>query len=180
MGAVTGPAGRLLTRLRTTGSTGNGRTEWYGVQDLHALAAVDACWDGEPLGALAPVTPPVIFGFGSVPRPSVVRVTTTVQVPGRRSADDHVPRPWVGIVLAGVALYAALALELEGTRERTVLPVGRRGAGQRRWTARGRWNPTPWQRRPASGRSCDAGSPRLGGSGRGQAVGSAVGVSRGS
>ncbi len=37
---------------------------------------------------------------------------------------------WVGIVLAAVALYAALALELEGAQEKTVLPVGRRGAGR--------------------------------------------------
>ena len=73
---------RLTTGLRTTGSAGNGRTEWYGVQDLHSLTAVQASWDGEPLGPLAPVRPPVTFGFGSVPPgPSVVRVTTTVQVP---------------------------------------------------------------------------------------------------
>ena len=73
---------RLTTGLRTKGSAGNGRTEWYGVQDLHTVARVDATWDGEPLGGLAPVQPPVTFGFGSVPpRPSVVRVTTTVQVP---------------------------------------------------------------------------------------------------
>jgi hypothetical protein len=81
IGLLDRPA-RLATGLRTTGSAGNGRTEWYGVQDLHSLAAVDARWDGEPLGALTPVRPPVTFGFGSVPpRPSVVRVTTTVQVP---------------------------------------------------------------------------------------------------
>jgi len=73
---------RLLTGLRTKGSAGNGRTEWYGVQDLHTLSEVAATWDGQPLGALAPVRPPVTFGFGSVPpRPSVVRVTTTVQLP---------------------------------------------------------------------------------------------------
>ncbi|MGY1845391.1 hypothetical protein [Modestobacter sp. SYSU DS0875] len=73
---------RLLTGLRTTGSAGNGRTEWYGVQDLHAVTAVHATWDGEPLGSVAPVQPPVTFGFGSVPPdPSVVRVTTTVAVP---------------------------------------------------------------------------------------------------
>jgi len=73
---------RLTTGLRTKGSAGNGRTEWYGVQDLHGIAAVDADWAGEPLGGLAPVRPPVTFGFGSVPPwPSVVRVTTTVQVP---------------------------------------------------------------------------------------------------
>ncbi len=34
---------------------------------------------------------------------------------------------WVGIGLAALALYAALALELEGALGRTVLPVGRRG-----------------------------------------------------
>jgi len=73
---------RLTTGLRTTGSAGNGRTEWYGVQDLHRLVEVDAGWDGEPLGSVAPVRPPVTFGFGSVPPwPSVVRVTTTVQLP---------------------------------------------------------------------------------------------------
>ena len=75
---------RLTTGLRTKGSAGNGRTEWYGVQDLHAVAEVDASWDGEPLGALAPVRPAVTFGFGSVPRrPSVVRVTTTIALPHR-------------------------------------------------------------------------------------------------
>ncbi|WP_347057069.1 GPR1/FUN34/YaaH family transporter [Blastococcus sp. HT6-30] len=37
---------------------------------------------------------------------------------------------WVGVVLAVLAIYAALALELEGARERTVIPVGRRGAGR--------------------------------------------------
>ena len=71
-----------VTGLRTKGSAGNGRTEWYGVQDLHALVDADARWDGEPLGALTAVRPPVTFGFGSVPpQPSVVRVTTTVQLP---------------------------------------------------------------------------------------------------
>ncbi len=81
VGLLDRPA-RLLTGLRTTGSAGNGRTEWYGVQDLHVVTALDATWDGEPLGALAAVRPPVTFGFGSVPpRPSLARVTTTVQLP---------------------------------------------------------------------------------------------------
>jgi hypothetical protein len=81
VGLLDRPA-RLLTGLRTTGSAGNGRTEWYGVQDLHTVTALDATWDGDPLGALAAVRPPVTFGFGSVPpRPSLARVTTTVQVP---------------------------------------------------------------------------------------------------
>ncbi len=37
---------------------------------------------------------------------------------------------WVGVVLAALSLYAALALELEGARSRTVLPLGRRGPGR--------------------------------------------------
>ena len=81
VGLLDRPA-RLLTGLRTTGSAGGGRTEWYGVQDLHRVTAVEGTWDGGPLGALAPVCPPVTFGFGSVPpRPSLARVTTTVQLP---------------------------------------------------------------------------------------------------
>ena len=79
VGLLDRPA-RLLTGLRTAGSAGGGRRESYGVQDLHDLAGVSARWDGDPLGGLAPVRPPVTFGFGSVPpRPCVVRVTTTVQ-----------------------------------------------------------------------------------------------------
>lgn len=34
---------------------------------------------------------------------------------------------WVGVVLAAVSLYAALAFELEGTDKRDVLPLWRRG-----------------------------------------------------
>ncbi|SHG30106.1 hypothetical protein [Geodermatophilus nigrescens] len=34
---------------------------------------------------------------------------------------------WVGLALGGLAVYAALALELEGSHGRTVLPLGRRG-----------------------------------------------------
>ena len=37
---------------------------------------------------------------------------------------------WVGLLLGLLALYAALALELEGTQGRTVLPLGRRGSGE--------------------------------------------------
>jgi succinate-acetate transporter protein len=48
---------------------------------------------------------------------------------------------WVGIALALLALYAALALELEGTNERTVLPVGRRGAGRAAMSGEGPLDP---------------------------------------
>ncbi|MEU6237257.1 hypothetical protein [Kitasatospora sp. NPDC047058] len=79
--AVTDPLARLLLGVRTRGTAGRGRREWYGVRDLHAVTAVAAVLDGRPLGPLAPVTP-VRFGFGSTPRrPAVVRVTTTVGTP---------------------------------------------------------------------------------------------------
>jgi uncharacterized protein len=37
---------------------------------------------------------------------------------------------WVGLALAVLALYAALALELEGSHGRTVLPLGRRAPAE--------------------------------------------------
>ncbi len=38
---------------------------------------------------------------------------------------------WVGIALAVLSSYAALALELEGSESRTVLPLGRTGASKK-------------------------------------------------
>ncbi|MBJ6641639.1 hypothetical protein H4K36_34450 [Streptomyces sp. DHE7-1] len=82
--AVTDPLARLLMGVRTRGSAGGGRREWYGARDLRALTTATATFEGRDLGPLAPVAPPVRFGFGSTPRrPSVVRVTTTVrETPG--------------------------------------------------------------------------------------------------
>ncbi len=39
-----------------------------------------------------------------------------------------------GLALAALALYAALAMELEDARGKTIAPLGRRGAGQRAMT----------------------------------------------
>jgi hypothetical protein len=80
---VTDPVARLFLRgVRTRGSAGNGRREWYGASDRHRIVAATAAWDGVDLGTLAPVRPAVRFGFGSVPaRPSLVAVTTTVELP---------------------------------------------------------------------------------------------------
>jgi uncharacterized protein len=55
-------------------------------------------------------------------------VTGVYQLEG--SAAWKAAAGWTGLVLAVVALYTALALQLEGGGERTVLPVGRRGAGR--------------------------------------------------
>ncbi|MFJ3639948.1 hypothetical protein ACIPRD_09375 [Streptomyces sp. NPDC090108] len=81
--AVTDPAARLLMGVRTRGSAGGGRYEWYGAHDLHRITSARAVYRGRDLGRLAPVAPPVRFGFGSTPRtPSVVRVCTTVRLNG--------------------------------------------------------------------------------------------------
>jgi hypothetical protein len=77
---VAGPAW-LLLGVRTCGSAGAGRYEWYGAKDLRPVNAGSVFYEGEDLGPLASVEPPVRFGFGSTPRrPCVVRVTTTVSV----------------------------------------------------------------------------------------------------
>lgn len=80
--AITDPVARVLLRgVRTRGSAGPGRVEHYGATDVHALVAAETTWDGEPLGDLRDVDPPVRFGFGSTPRrPSVTDVVTTIVV----------------------------------------------------------------------------------------------------
>ncbi|WP_236831165.1 GPR1/FUN34/YaaH family transporter [Blastococcus sp. KM273128] len=55
-------------------------------------------------------------------------VTGIAEVSG--SAAWQTAAGWVGLALATLALYAALALELEGAQERTVLPLGRHGPGR--------------------------------------------------
>ncbi|MGI5244953.1 hypothetical protein [Dactylosporangium sp. CA-139066] len=74
------PARRLMPGVRTYGSAGGGRREFYGARDLHPIVAAEAQWEGAALGAQRDVEPPVRFGFGSAPRrPALVRITTTVE-----------------------------------------------------------------------------------------------------
>ncbi|WP_226344146.1 hypothetical protein [Agilicoccus flavus] len=77
---LTDPVARVALRgVRTRGSAGHGRREFYGARGMHAVTALTATWDGVDLGALAPVSPAPDFGFGSTPeRPAVVAVTTTI------------------------------------------------------------------------------------------------------
>ncbi|MFK4107296.1 hypothetical protein [Streptomyces sp. NPDC002176] len=83
LAAVTDPVSRLLLGVPTRGSAGGGRYEWYGAHDLHRLTSATTVLDGRDLGPLAPVDPPVRFGFASTPRtPCQVRVTTTVREAG--------------------------------------------------------------------------------------------------
>ncbi|SNS63535.1 hypothetical protein [Rhodococcoides kyotonense] len=77
---LTDPIARVVLRgVRTRGSAGNGRREYYGARHQHRITAASASWNGDDLGRLTPVEPPVTFGFGSTPKnPSVTAITTTI------------------------------------------------------------------------------------------------------
>jgi hypothetical protein len=80
--AIDAPARLILAGVRTHGSAGGGRHEWYGVRDRHRIISAGVRRDGHDLGELADVQPAVRFGFGSTPRvPALMRVTTTVDQP---------------------------------------------------------------------------------------------------
>jgi hypothetical protein len=75
-------AARLVPGVRTAGSAGSGRREYYGVRRTRRITAVNATFRGTDLGAIAPLDPPVRFGFSSAPTdPQMVSVTTTIDVP---------------------------------------------------------------------------------------------------
>lgn len=77
------PLARVLQPgARTAGSAGNGRAEFYGVTDARRILGVAVSRGGTVLGAIAPLHPPVRFGFGSAPAsPHLVDVTTTILLP---------------------------------------------------------------------------------------------------
>ncbi|WP_134740493.1 hypothetical protein [Nocardioides sp. 503] len=81
--ALTDPVARVaLSGVRTRGTAGGGRREWYGATDNRAVVSLTGAYDGRELGALAPLDPPPRFGFSSTPRrPSVTAVTTTIELP---------------------------------------------------------------------------------------------------
>ncbi|WP_456818365.1 hypothetical protein [Cellulomonas sp. URHB0016] len=80
--AVDPVARAVLPGVRTRGTAGAGRREWYGAVDQHAVTEASATWDSTPCGGLLPTVPPVRFGFSSVPRrPTVTAVRTTILRP---------------------------------------------------------------------------------------------------
>jgi hypothetical protein len=77
-------ARRVLPGVRTVGSAGGGRTEYYGARDLRRITDATVHVDNQHQGPMTPVKPPVRFGFGSTPTtPSWVRITTLVIGTGR-------------------------------------------------------------------------------------------------
>jgi hypothetical protein len=77
---VTDPVARVALRgVRTRGSAGGGRQEWYGATDHRAVTGLSGSFDGADLGELQPVLPAPRFGFSSTPAaPSITQVVTTV------------------------------------------------------------------------------------------------------
>lgn len=77
---VTDSVARVALRgVRTRGTAGGGRREWYGATDHHAVTGLSGSFDGAELGDLRPVLPSPRFGFSSTPAtPSITRVVTTV------------------------------------------------------------------------------------------------------
>ncbi|WP_172651643.1 hypothetical protein [Rhodococcus opacus] len=77
---VSDPIARVVLRgVRTRGTAGNGRREYYGAVDQRRVIGMSASWRGRDLGALRPVDPPVRFGFGSTPRtPAATSIVTTI------------------------------------------------------------------------------------------------------
>jgi hypothetical protein len=72
-------ASRVMAGVHTFGTAGNGRLEYYGVRRSRRIVAIDGHHRGVPFGGLAPLRPPVGFGFSSAPAsPQIVAVTTTI------------------------------------------------------------------------------------------------------
>jgi len=88
---LTDPVARVVMRgVRTRGTAGGERREFYGATDTRRVTALSGSFDGRDLGALADVDPPARFGFSSTPRtPSVTSVVTTV-LEGRRWSSSEV------------------------------------------------------------------------------------------
>lgn len=75
-------ASRVIPGVHTAGSAGNGRREYYGVRRARSITSVSGRFDGRDLAGVAPLLPPVRFGFSSAPpTPQIVAVTTTIDMP---------------------------------------------------------------------------------------------------
>jgi hypothetical protein len=68
-----------LCGVRTYGRAQLGSTEWYAARDQYTVNRVSGTWQGTDWGDLAPVYPPVKFGFSSTPkRPGITQVISTI------------------------------------------------------------------------------------------------------
>ena len=82
LAAIDPIAARIVPGVHTAGSAGNGRREYYGVRRSRRVVGVSGSFSGRDLGEVAPLLPPVGFGFSSAPpAPQIVSVTTTIDMP---------------------------------------------------------------------------------------------------
>ena len=88
-----------------------------------AYSALQIGWIPAAQGRVAGLTAVV----AAVLAATAVRFAVTGVHELTASAGWQAAAGWTGLAVALLALYAALALELEGARRRTVLPLGRRG-----------------------------------------------------
>ena len=80
--AIDPVAARIVAGVHTADSAGNGRREYYGVRRSRRIVGVAGSFAGQDLGGVAPLLPPVGFGFSSAPPgPQIVAVTTTIDLP---------------------------------------------------------------------------------------------------
>jgi hypothetical protein len=80
--AIDPVAARLVPGVRTAGSAGHGRREYYGVTRTRRIDSIDGYFRGTDLGGVRALDPPVRFGFSSAPStPQLVAVTTTIDLP---------------------------------------------------------------------------------------------------
>ncbi|MDQ1483145.1 MAG: hypothetical protein QOF35_1221 [Actinomycetota bacterium] len=94
--SVINPLAKLiLPGVQTAGSAGGRRREFYGAYDVHTIVSASGTWRGKDVGSLAPVKPPVTFGFGSTPTaPAVTSIVTTIRSdPGGARAQAKSPWP---------------------------------------------------------------------------------------
>jgi hypothetical protein len=79
---VESPAARLALGVRTYGVTPTGAREWYRADRWWPVHQGVATVDGNDLGPLGPVVPPVRFGFSEPPpRPSITRLRPLLELP---------------------------------------------------------------------------------------------------
>jgi hypothetical protein len=66
---LAGPVARRALGVRTYGVSSTGVREWYRARWYRPLVEASATLGGQDLGVLAPLDPPVRFGFSEPPRP---------------------------------------------------------------------------------------------------------------
>lgn len=82
---VAGPIARRVLGVRTYGVSPTGVREWYRARWYRPLQSAHGTLDGEDLGAMVALDPPVRFGFSEPPRrPSMVWVRPLLHDPSTR------------------------------------------------------------------------------------------------